>query len=148
MIKLAMGLLCLCLLIESAPAQDDVIKTPLVMARIAQLYKAALPTYVLGGIEYSFTVAADGIPNHITSSNTAMSNLLVVSSTDKIIVHTHPLGASPKPSGNDIQISVHTGKPNYVLSRFALWVAMPDGTFHKVADVKFKHGKLVLEEGS
>ena len=51
---------------------------------------------------------------------------------DTAIVHTHPFGTSPSPSDGDVAIAVKLGIPNYVLSYYALWVAMPDGGVKQV----------------
>lgn len=64
------------------------------------------------------------------------------------IVHTHPASGKPTPSAQDYVTATKMGKPNFVLSQNAIYVAMPgmdpNTTQHiKVADVSpAKHGKL------
>jgi hypothetical protein len=60
------------------------------------------------------------------------------------LIHTHPSMDLPAPSKGDVAVAVRLGVPNYVLSKFALYVAEPDGTIRKVADVKIEHGQLEL----
>jgi hypothetical protein len=136
---------------STAFAQDDVLKTPAVQAQMSRLYAEALGTFLptTNGLtrkaELSFTVNVDGTPGPITSSGDWASDFLRVQHSDTAIVHTHPFGTHPRPSDGDIAIAVKLGIPNYELSHYALWVSMPDGTSHKVADVQWKHGQLVLK---
>jgi len=138
-------------LTSTASGQDDVLKTPAVQAQMRKLYADALQSFVptTNGLtrktELSFTVSADGAPGLVSSSHDWARDFVLVRNGDTAIVHTHPFGIAPHPSDVDVAIAVKLGTPDYVLSRSALWVAMPDGTSHKVADVQWKRGRLVLK---
>ena len=137
----------LALLVPSAFAQYGILSTPAVHTQMSKLYCAALQSYFgFSAHEQSFTIREDGLPNEIYSSNDFRHNFLDVAvSKDRAIVHTHPAFALPTPSPDDVKVAVRLDIPNYVLSRFALWVALPDSTTRKVADVQWKHGELVLK---
>jgi len=121
--------------------------TPATKTRMADLYIAAARTFMgAGKDEFAMTVDDEGNPSEITTSHDYMRDIVHVHKGDTAIIHTHPYGCSPQPSPGDAQTARAAGIPNYVLSQFALWVVMPDGTIHKVADVAFKHGGIVLKE--
>jgi len=146
-VKSLLRLSCsLALLAASAFAQDEVLNTPATQFQMSKLYRRALPSYVgFADVEHSFTVNAGGLPNEIHSSHQFKHNSVAMAlGQDAAIVHTHPASVLPTPSPDDVNIAVRFGIPNYVLSRYALWVAFPDGTTRKVADVQWDHGKAVL----
>jgi hypothetical protein len=138
------------LLTSAAFAQDQALKMRAVQAQMSKLYEDALRTFVpttngsTRKAELSFTVKADGTPGPITSSGAWARNFLRVQQNDTAIVHTHPLGTGARPSDCDTEIAVKLGIPNFEMSHHALWVAMPNGTAHKIADVQWNHGQLVL----
>jgi hypothetical protein len=136
----------LAVLAASAFAQDDVLSTPAVRAQMSKLYRTALLSYVgFSDLEHSFTVKADGVPNGIHSTNDFRHDFLeMVVGEDIAIVHTHPARTRPDPSSDDVKVAVRLGVPNYVMSQFVLWVALPDGTTRKVAELQWKHGDVVL----
>jgi len=135
-----------------ASGQDDVLKTPAVQARMSKLYADALQSFVptTNGLtrktELSFTLSADRAPGRVGSSHDWARDFVLVRDGDIAIVHTHPFGVAPSPSDVDVAIAVKLAIPDYVLSRSALWVALPDGTSHKVADVQWKRGQIVLKQ--
>ena len=130
----------------AAFAQDAVLQVPAVQAQMAQLYKQAAGSYMTSDrIEYSFTVDITGQPRAITSSHDSMKNYVKFFVGDLAIIHTHPNGADPRPSDGDVVTAKKCGVPNYELSQSALWVAMPDGTSHKVGDVSLHHGVLEIK---
>ena len=141
----------LAVLMNAAFAQDDVLKMPAVQDQMSKLYADARYTFVptTNGLtrkaELSFTVNVKGTADPITSSGAWASDFRRVQHGDTAIVHTHPFGRDPRPSDCDNAAAVKLGIPIYELSRYALWVAMPDGTSHKVADVQWQHGRLVLK---
>jgi hypothetical protein len=142
----------LALLTSAALGQDNVLKTPDVQARMSKLYADALLSFVptTNGFtrktELSFTLSADGAPGLVSSSHDWARDLVRVHHGDTAIVHTHPFATDPRPSDGDVAIAMKLGIPNYVLSRYVLWVAMPDGTVSQVADVQWQHGQLVLKQ--
>jgi hypothetical protein len=145
-------LFCILALLTSASfAEDEALKTRAVQARMSKLYADALPAFVpttngsTRKTEWSFTVHADGRPGPVTSSGDRARNFLRVQQSDTVVVHTHPFGTDPRPSECDTAIAVKLGIPNYELSRGAVWVAMPNGTSHKIAVVQWKHGQLILK---
>jgi hypothetical protein len=145
-------LFCILALLTSASfAEDEALKTRVVQARMSKLYADALPAFVpttngsTRKTEWSFTVHADGRPGPVTSSGDRARNFLRVQQSDTVVVHTHPFGTGPRPSECDTAIAVKLGIPNYELSRGAVWVAMPNGTSHKIAVVQWKHGQLILK---
>jgi len=115
-----------------------------------KLYKYAQLSFVPNPFtrktELSFTVSADGTPGLVSSSHDWARDVVRVHHGDTAIVHTHPFGTDPRPSDSDVAIAVKLGIPIFVLSRGALWVAIPDGTSYKVADVQWEHGQLVLKQ--
>ena len=139
-------------LTSAASSQDNVLKTPAVQAQMSKLYADALMSFVptTNGLtrkaELSFTLSADGAPGLIRSSHDWARDFVRVQHGDTAIVHTHPFGTAPRPSDRDIAIAMKLGIPNYVLSCYALWVAMPDGTVAQVAAVQWKHGQLALKQ--
>lgn len=150
--KTFLGLFCILALLTSVSfAEDEGLKKRAVRARMSKLYAGALPSFApttngsTRKAEWSFTVHADGTPGPITSSTDWARNSLRVQQSDSAIVHTHPFGTDPRPSESDTAIAVNLGIPNYVLSRGAVWVAMPNGTSHKIADVQWTHGQLILK---
>jgi hypothetical protein len=151
-VKTFLRLLCILVLLTSASfADDEALKMRAVQAPMSKLYADALRTFVpttngsTRKAEWSFTVHADGTPGPITSSGDWARNFLRVHQSDTAIVHTHPFGTDPRPSECDTAIAVKLGIPNYELSRGAVWVAMPNGTSHKISDVQWKHGQVVLK---
>jgi hypothetical protein len=96
-------------------------------------------------IEHSFTVDGAGNPREIQSSHDSAKSSVTVHPGDKAIIHTHPDNTDPKPSPADAAIAKQFGIPNYELSKNQLWVANPDGTSEKVADVEWKNGELSIK---
>lgn len=139
-------------LMSAAFGQGNVVKTPAVQAQMSKLYANARQSFVptTNGLtrktELSFTLSADGAPNPVGSSHDWAHDSVRVHRGDTAIVHTHPFGTAPRPSAGDVAIAVKLGIPNYVLSGYALWVAMPDGEVAQVADVQWRHGQLVLKQ--
>jgi hypothetical protein len=137
---------------SAAFGQGNIVKTPAVQAQMSKLYANALPSFVptANGLkcktELSFTLSANGAPNQVCSSHDWARDSLRVHRGDTAIVHTHPFGTGPRPSAADVAIAVKLGIPNYVLSCYALWVAMPDGEVAQVAYVQWRHGQLVLKQ--
>jgi hypothetical protein len=139
-------------LVSAAFGQGNVVKTPAVRAQMSKLYANARQSFVptTNGLtrktELSFTLSADGAPNQVASSHDWTHDSVRVHRGDTAIVHTHPFATSPRPSDGDVAIAVKLGIPNYVLSYYALWVAMPDGGVEQVADVQWRRGQLVLKQ--
>ena len=139
-------------LISAAFGQGNIVKTPAIQAQMSKLYANALQSFVptTNGLtrktELSFTLSADGAPNQVRSSHDWAHDSLRVHRGDTAIVHTHPFGTAPRPSDGDVAIAVKLGIPNYVLSCYALWVAMPDGEVAQVAYVQWRHGQLVFKQ--
>jgi hypothetical protein len=137
---------------SAAFGQGNLVKTPAVQAQMSKLYANARQSFVptTNGLtrktELSFTLSADGAPNQVGSSHDWTRDSVRVHRGDTAIVHTHPFGTAPRPSDGDVAIAVKLGIPNYVLSCYAMWVAMPDGEVAQVADVQWRHGQLVLKQ--
>jgi len=136
-------------------AKHAVITSPAVHAQMVAAYKQAQPTFrpkitATAGTsiphnEYSFTVDKDGKPSGIVTSGTNDKNTVVVPDGAQAVVHTHPSADHPYPSDADIAYAKSTGVPDYVISSNELWVANPDGTSEKVADIEMKHGDLQIK---
>ena len=77
---------------------------------------------------------------HVTTS---------IPTDSQAIIHTHPAGQNPQPSAEDYATATKTGKPNFVMSGSAIYVAMPGGDVKhpvKVADIsQGKGGKLNIK---
>ena len=88
------------------------------------------------------SMSSTAAPGDVRSLKTAVPN------DSQAIIHSHPSTATPVPSPQDYKTATQLGKPNFVLSKGAIYVAMPgtdpNTTSHiKVADVSpAKHGKL------
>ena len=118
---------------------------PQAVQQLLPLYeKARLSFFGKSHYEYSFTYTDEGNVLPITSDRDYNQNSVRICTNTAGIVHTHPAGTDKRPSPNDIEVAKRVGIPNYVLSQYELWVAMPDGRVQKVADVKFKKGKVEL----
>jgi HK97 family phage portal protein len=133
-----------------APGSDShsLIKSPEVNAQVTKLYASASTSFHGHGsdkIEHSFTVDGAGNPREIQSSHDSAKSSVTVHPGDKAIIHTHPDNTDPKPSPADAAIAKQFGIPNYELSKNQLWVANPDGTSEKVADVEWKNGELSIK---
>lgn len=132
-----------------------VLKTQAVHAQMVEAYKKAQPTFMPKTMipagqqaqrqEYSFTVDKDGKPTDISTSGTNDKNTVTVPQGSTAVVHTHPIVDSPTPSEADVKGAVATGVPDYVISHSEIYVANPDGTTAKVADIDFKKGDLVIK---
>ena len=122
----------------------QILDAPVVRAQMGKMYSQAIPTFVWreNSVEFSFTVRTSGV-SPILSSNERMQNTLPLYGDEIAIIHTHPLASTAKPSDGDVHVAISHGIPNYVLSRTELWVALPDGTIRKLADVSWKHGLLL-----
>ena len=125
----------------AAFAQDAVLQDHAVQVQMVCLYK----TMLFDKYEHAFSIKGDWTPTAISSSAASRSVHVNVRTDDLAFIHTHPPGTDQHPSQQDIAIAQRMGFPNYELSVFALWVAMPDGTSHKVGDVNFKHGELEIK---
>lgn len=149
--KSFLWLFCILAPLTNASAQSDILKAPCVQAQMSKLYADALRYFVPAGnglawkAERSFVVNLDGAPGPITSSGDWARDFLRVQQHDSAIIHTHPFGTAPSPSEADSALAAKLGIPVYELSHYVLWVAMPDGTSHKVADVRWQHGRLVFK---
>jgi len=136
-------------------AKHAVITSPAVHAQMVAAYKQAQPTFrpkitatagtLIPHNEYSFTVDKDGKPSGVVTSGTEDKNTVVVPDGAQAVVHTHPSADHPYPSDADIAYAKSTGVPDYVISSNELWVANPDGTSEKVADIEMKHGDLQIK---
>ncbi len=114
---------------------------------LEQLYLKATRTYMGYGMdEFSMTLDANGNARPISTSHEVAKDHVWVFSGDIAIVHTHPRDCDPRPSPGDSKTAKQFGIPNFVLSQFALWAALPDGkTIVKVGNVTFKHGHIVVQ---
>ena len=140
---------------EETQHKHAVLKTQAVHAQMVEAYKKAQPTFMPKTMipagqqaqrqEYSFTVDKDGKPTDISTSGTNDKNTVIVPQGSTAVVHTHPIVDSPTPSEADVKGAVATGVPDYVISHSEIYVANPDGTTAKVADIDFKKGDLVIK---
>ena len=120
--------------------------TPEVLNQMSKMYEQATPSYMgYGKVEFHFTVHADGTPSPVTSAHAYAKDTVRVEVGDHAIFHTHPKGCPPQPSPGDVATARAAVIPNYVLSQYALWVAMPDGTVTRVGSVIEKHGHIVVQ---
>jgi len=121
--------------------------TPQVQDRMQELYTAAAPSFNTSSmnVEHSFTFNQFGNPGRISTSNQRNHNTITLYGNEKGIIHSHPLGDDPRPSGDDINVAKKAKIPNYVLSKNQLWVADPSGKTRQVATVTYKDGRINLQ---
>lgn len=131
----------------------DYLDRPATQAALEKLYSVAQNSFNPYSKDQAEHLIALGQTGDTAMSSTAAAGdvrKLVTAIPDDAmaIVHTHPSTATPVPSPKDYQTATQTGKPNFVISKGAIYVAMP-GTdpntknHVKVADVTTgKHGKL------
>jgi hypothetical protein len=134
----------------------DYLDNPDTQAAIEGLYRDAQGSfnpYSKDKAEHLIALGQDGkasmsstaAPGDVRSLKTAVPN------DSQAIVHTHPSTATPVPSPQDYKTATTLGKPNFVISKDHIYVAMP-GTdpntqqHVKVADISpAKHGKLNIK---
>jgi proteasome lid subunit RPN8/RPN11 len=132
-------------------SSHDLLKTPAVHDGLKNLYTTAGDSYQgANKQEHSITIDKEGNPSEIATSHDSSKTTVSVHKengkvTDQAIIHTHPKGTDPHPSDADVQIAKKTGIPNYELSQNQLWVANPDGSTAKVADVEWKNNDLSIK---
>ena len=139
----------------------DYLDNPASFNGLNQLYKTAGPSLFmvpsagrqLG--EKLVPIAQDGSFG-VTSTgedgradNGKMHATATIPSDSQAIIHTHPAGQDPLPSDADYATATKIGKPNFVMTKDAIYVAMPGGSTKnpiKVADIKpGKGGKLNIK---
>ena len=81
------------------------------------------------GTEYCFTVENQNI---VFYTGKPYSCTMDVSGDMDATFHTHPTESAEQPSALDREDAERIGIPFYVISKRAIWVAMPDGTAHLV----------------
>jgi hypothetical protein len=114
---------------------------------LESLYKAAIGSFVpagrgMVGVEHLLTLDRNGKPTAISQSAPGDTRGMhaAIPNDAQAIVHSHPASAQMVPSPQDYLTATKVNKPNFILSRNALYVAMP-GTdpntskHTKVADV-------------
>lgn len=144
-------LLCILLLLAVAASARHRRPVSLVPAsQVVTSLQAALDRlYVCASLprakyECSFTESVGDVVNEIDTDPTPLKNAVHVNTSTTMIVHTHPMSASFLPSPHDVQIAMQTGIPNYVLSVWQLWVALPNGEVKRVGNVRWKHGHVEI----
>ena len=147
--------------IEHAPTTTgrDYLDNPASLNGLNQLYKAAGPSLFMvpqgaqQQPEKLVPIAQDGSFGQTSTGGGrdgkgAMHATATIPSDSQAIIHTHPAGQNPQPSADDYATATKTGKPNFVMSGSAIYVAMPGGSTKnpvKVADIKpGKGGKLAI----
>ena len=126
--------------------KHSLLSTPDVHAGINKLYSKATMSFAgANQYEHYFTVDKNGKPREIQSGHAANADAVTVYAGDQMIIHTHPSAKSPSPSPDDVHAAKDAGIPNYELSQHALWVANPDGTAEKVANISVKKGVVQIE---
>ena len=83
------------------------------------------------------------------ADNGNMHATATIPTDSQAIIHTHPAGQDPMPSSTDYETATKIGKPNFVMTKDAIYVAMPNGDVQhpvKVADISpGKHGQLNIK---
>ena len=148
--------------IEHAPTTTgrDYLDNPASLNGLNQLYKAAGPSLFMvpqgaqQQPEKLVPIAQDGSFGQTSTGGGrdgkgAMHATATIPSDSQAIIHTHPAGQDPLPSDADYATATKIGKPNFVMSGSAIYVAMPGGSRKnpvKVADIKpGKGGKLAIK---
>jgi len=152
--------------LQSAQAQNNIpaapptprsyLDNPEAIANLSALYSKAVGTFANPRLnaEHMIAVGQDGKllgeymdnqPDHIKAN---------IPTDSVFIVHSHPQSVMPTPSPQDYQTANVHQKPNFVISRTAIYAAMP-GTdpntrsHVKVADIsQGKGGKLQINWAS
>lgn len=138
----------------------DYLDNPTSLNGLNQLYKAAGPSLFMVPSagrqqgEKLVPIAQDGSFGAASTGGSrdqdgAMHATASIPTDSQAIIHTHPRGQDPLPSGEDYATATKIGKPNFVMSRDAIYVAMPGGDVGhpvKVADIsQGKGGKLNIK---
>ena len=139
----------------------DYLDNPTSLNGLNQLYKAAGPSLFMAPSagrqqgEKLVPIAQDGSFGAASTGDTGrddsgkMHATADIPTDSKAIIHTHPAGQDPLPSGEDYATATKIGKPNFVMTKDAIYVAMPGGDVGhpvKVADIsQGKHGQLNIK---
>jgi hypothetical protein len=110
---------------------------------IQRLYSKAYTSFVQdGGQEYQMIFDHEGVLLYSSQigKNDHVETTVPTAILPRLgfIVHTHTKEQAPQPSLVDASTAREFDVPDYVLSRNALYVAMPDRTIRKVGDIVFK----------
>jgi hypothetical protein len=155
--------------IEHAPTIDmpkmatgrDYLDNPASLNGLNQLYKTAGPSLFmvpsagrqqgekLVPIAQSGQFGATSTGDDGRDDSGKMHATATIPSDSQAIIHTHPAGQDPLPSDADYATATKIGKPNFVMTKDAIYVAMPGGSTKnpiKVADISHgKGGKLNIK---
>ena len=139
----------------------DYLDNPASLDGLNKLYSAAGPSLFLPPAQFAgkrgerlVPIAQDGSFGATSSGNDqrdsdgGMHVTTSIPTDSQAIIHTHPAGQNPQPSADDYATATKIGKPNFVMSGSAIYVAMPGGDVKhpvKVADIKQRGGKLNIK---
>ena len=139
----------------------DYLDNPASLEGLSKLYSAAGPSLFMAPqsgrqqgeklvpIAQSGQFGATSTGDDGRDDSGKMHATATIPSDSQAIIHTHPAGQDPMPSDDDYATATKTGKPNFVMSGSAIYVAMPGGSRKnpvKVADISHgKGGKLNIK---
>ena len=139
----------------------DYLDNPASLNGLNMLYQAAGPSLFMAPSagrqqgEKLVPIAQDGHFGMVSTGDRgrdqdgAMHATASIPTDSKAIIHTHPYGQNPQPSADDYVTATKIGKPNFVMTKDAIYVAMPGGDVGhpvKVADIsQGKHGQLNIK---
>jgi hypothetical protein len=135
----------------------DYLEDPKIDAALNDLYSKASGTFnppggshsIAFNNEHMISVGGDGsIQEYAGQDRRSMK--ASVPTDSQMIIHSHPGSAQPVPSEQDYATATKLGRPNFIVSRNAIYVAMPGqdpqtSKHVKVADIDRKHGKLIYK---
>ena len=133
----------------------EYLQDPKVMAAVQYLYnKAAMSFYdKTNASEHMYALDKNGDVSvqSVTDPWKKRNAVASVPQDSQLIMHSHPVSGQVVPSPGDYVAATKLGKPNFVISRNAIYVAMPgmDPNTNKhihVADIRpAKGGKLSID---
>jgi hypothetical protein len=116
-------------LLQAEPV-SNLIASPNVAKVLGILHARAIGQHMTQ--EFGTAIQDDGSYRIVMGEDGQMSAHVKPDAHTVLMAHTHPDGGDPKPSPADIAVAKSTGIPDVVISRYATYVALPDGTVQKL----------------
>ena len=107
----------------------DYLNNPQMQSNLEDLYRKAMPSFNDKYATNEHLYAIDKDNNISVRSMTAQGQKRAADATvpadSQMLIHSHPATAEANPSPGDYVTATKLGRPNFVVSRDAIYVAMP-----------------------